>query len=199
MPVTETLTATDLIVSAPFRSEWPTLAKSMGGKYRADDKTWAFGLGNADMVRQGVLELYGELPWNGIDTGIAVEITAKKNVEGQDCRPVSFGGQVVVNASHRTDTPRVGRNARLQTGKMLMAGSHQYWKIHVPAGSVFTLERVWPGLASEDRNWAVRILENSMDALVLSAERSRLLSRVAEIDALISSGRPNTNDLDTAN
>lgn len=184
-----TITDDSVILTAPYDPALPSKAKALGGRYK--DRTWAFALKDEQRVRELAREIYGT---DGSETSHAVTVRV-------DTRKLNFRDHYgEIRLAGRSLARRTGRDVAVRLGDGVVVVNGRF---PATGGSVKNpcLDFVGLDIVLEVRNVpfsvaqkmiaeagadAVNIIDaDQVDREALSAERARLIARVAEINALL--------------
>lgn len=183
--ITQSTTATEILIASPYNKEFVSEAKQLGGKWRSDEKAWAFPLTRADAVRDLCARIYGSAPSAPGERGVTVRITAKRDLY-ELCAPVLFAGRGVVRATGRDSGARPGEGCAIISGRVTSGGSVKNWQTCVDEGAVVEIENMDPAAAVETDDWSVEIAGSTvLDRDALLEERAKLAARLAEIDKML--------------
>ena len=185
-----TRSGSDISVASPFHPAFVRRAKELGGKWDAAAKVWTFDARDEDDVRALCCEVYGTdgSPVKLVD----VRITYRHAASG-DRSAIYSCGREIARAWGRDSGAKLGEGVKLVEGRVRSGGSAKNWETVIDAGSVLVLRDVPEPIAlrrvcdKEDR--LVEILPSAaatVDVPALQAEREKLVARMAEIDAILS-------------
>lgn len=186
-----TITQTDgrIITSTPYTPDWAPAAKRIGGKWQPDTKTWSFDARDEAAVKALLGEHYG---WIDGDTE-TVDLRLTIEDHHSITNPLRIAGRMIARR------PARDAEVRLADGVVIIDGSFGSSGGSVRNPDLFghevrgatptvTLEvRGFPASAVSmiPERFAPEIVSRELDRDALAAERERLLSRIAEIDALL--------------
>ena len=188
--VTITTSGSSLTVLSPYNPSFPGRAKALGGKWEAGRKAWVFDGRDEARVRELCQQVYGEGGTTDEQADlVTVRLRAAKEVsewqEGLFCC-----GRQIASATGRDSGARLGGGVVLLAGRVDSGGSVKNWVTKATAGTEVEIKDLpRPALENMTAGWeVVEVTEQTPaapdhDALV--AEREKLVSRIAEIDALL--------------
>ena len=187
-----TRSGSDISVASPFHPAFVNRAKELGGKWDSTAKVWTFDARDEDDVRALCREVYGTD--GSADTKLVdVRITFKSGARAGQ-RAVYVCGREIARAWGRDSGAKLGEGVKLVEGRVRSGGSAKNWETVIDAGSVLVLRDVPEPIAlrrvCDKADRLVEILPSAaatVDVPALQAEREKLVARLAEIDALISS------------
>lgn len=177
-----------ILVFAPYHPNFPSRAKRLNGKWSPSNKAWSFDARDEDRVKELCRSIYGTdgSPTDAEDL-VTVRITATNRL-GVTCGSIYFAGRCLCYATGRDSGAKLGQGVILISGKVFSGGSMKNWQTCAAEGTVFELRDV-PRAAVNAENpngwvkWEIVGEEDPKDSL--RAEREKLLTRIAEIDALL--------------
>lgn len=188
-----TRNGSDISVASPFHPAFVHRAKELGGKWDAAAKVWAFDARDEDDVRALCREVYGTD--GSSDTKlIDLRITFKSGARAGQ-RAVYVCGREIARAWGRDSGAKLGEGIKLVEGRITSGGSSKNWATVVDAGSVFIVRDVPEAKARAEAEacntdeFSIEILTSApaaVDVSALQAEREKLVARMAEIDAILS-------------
>ncbi len=181
-------------VRSPLNTLFAQRAKKIGGRWDPSCATWVFDARVDNKVRTLCVECYGN---DGTTFQELVDIRIKFLRDLASSKgPIAVFGRIIGSAKARDSGAKLGSGVVLEEGKISSAGSYVNWTTAVDAGTVVLLFDVPKELvlAGEPKYVDVNIVETSQPtgayhAVELSAERGRLLARLAQIDSLIAASR----------
>ena len=184
MSVTITTTATGVTLSAPFNRELSPEARAIGGRWNPDAKAWTFAAVDEERVRDLAREIYGT---DGSDSEsgdlVSVRVDASRY---SDTATIELAGRIILEKRSRDEAPRLGVNVIRVSGSFRShGGSMRYPEIN--ENDVILEVRGVPRAAATAAGFESEcIIEPvGIDRVALEAERQRIASRLAEIDALL--------------
>lgn len=185
----ETFASTTYLIS-PYNPDLPARAKAIGGRWDAGRKAWKFDSRDEDRVRDLARAIYGT-DGSPADDGDLVTVRVRlADYEVNDHyrkEPVArFAGRMIAERTGRDKPVHLAPGVVLIEGHLPSSGGSMRYPL-IEAGDDVILEiRDLPrtALAVEDEN-RYEIVGEIIDVEALTAERARLLARVAEIDALL--------------
>jgi len=184
----------ELFVTCPYSDKFVAGAKKLGGKFvkeQKDDpypylrknyskkiKYWVFLPQNEEAVRKLCIDIFGT------DGDTTNELVTVKTTVKTECtrKPVSFHGRTLASAWDRDSGAKLGEDVALLDGIITSGGSTKYWSTIVDG--TFLVHN-FPKVKAEELG--LEIVENkAIDFDMLKAEKERLLSRIRDIDAILS-------------
>lgn len=179
-----------LQVRSPINPLFGQRAKKIGGRWDPREAAWVFDARVDDKVRALCIDCYGN---DGTTFQELVDLRIKFLRDLVASKgPITVFGRIIGSAKARDSGARLGNGVVLEEGKISSAGSYVNWTTTVDAGTVVLLFDVPKALvvASEPKSVEINIVKSSQPtsedhAAELSAERGRLLARLARIDSLI--------------
>jgi hypothetical protein len=174
---------TGVTVTAPYNSGFIDGARKLGGKW--NPPSWVFDTRDEVRVRALYYDWYGT--WDDLCTLRITWSEASSVAQG----PVSVHGRDIAKAFGRDSGAKLAAGVVVLAGGFSSGGSVKNWVTRVSAGTVVSV-RDFPGhvaraLASdqpaEKRVYAIE--DEGVDRAALTAERERLVARIAEIDAAL--------------
>lgn len=187
--ITITQTSDRLIVDSPYTPEWPAAAKKIGGKWQPDTKTWSFDVRDEAAVKALLGEHYGWIDGNTETVDLRLTIEDHYSITN----PLRVAGRMIARRPARDAEVRLGDGVVIVDGGFgSSGGSARYPDLFGReangATPTVTLEvRDFPASAVEmiPEDFKPEIVSRELDRDGLTAERERLLARIAEIDALL--------------
>lgn len=185
-------TATQLRLTSPYNPDFISTAKSdLGAKW--DGKCWCFDVRDEAAALKLIERKYG---WT---SGMPLVSAQVKFGEARHYGrgPCVLLGRIIASATGRDSGAKLGDGVRLQSGDGAdSGGSAKNWTTEISVNSEFIVHDIPLLMAQEyfsgkrqSRNVAVEILasvDTGADEIsALTAERSTLMTRMAEIDALL--------------
>lgn len=186
-------TATQLRLTSPYNPDFISAAKAdLGAKWDGD--CWCFDTRDETAVLKLIERKYG---WKD---GMPLVSVGLKFNEGRHygTGPCILLGRVIASATGRDSGAKLGDGVRLQAGDGAdSGGSAKNWTTEIADGSEFIVHDVPAQMAQdyvdgkrESRNVVIEIIRPATPAPVATAaltdERAALVTRIAEIDALLS-------------
>lgn len=178
-------TDSQIIVTAPYNTEFISQARNYAGKFNAETKAWSFDIRDEAYVLEACYLAYGEdgVRYNKCD----VQITLP---EGYDVHQdaIVFFGRKVARAFDRSSGAKVADGVVIKQGGFTSAGTRKDWVTRALKGTQIILRDVslplveWETDAETYGDAVVEILGGDRD---LQAERAELLARLKEIDSLM--------------
>ena len=188
-----TRTGSTISVASPFHPAFVRRAKELGGKWDAAAKVWTFDARDEDDVRALCRQVYGT---DGSDGAKMVDLRIQfKDGARAGQRAVYVCGREIARAWGRDSGAKLGEGVKLVGGKITSGGSMKHWVTIVEPGSIFVLRDVPEEKARAEAEacntdeFSIEILPSApaaVDVSALQAEREKLVARLAEIDAILS-------------
>ena len=185
-------TATHLLVTIPYNPNFIRDAKTeLGGRWSAPH--WVFDLRDEAEAMALIARYYDWSPGMRL-----VSAKVVFNVEVVGCQaPVVLLGRVLAVATGRDSGAKCGDGVRLRAGTVTSGGSVKNWTTVVEEGTELAVHDVpesmvqnYVGGRRSKVGVVVEFLETVpvVDIVALRCERTYLLERIAEIDALLATG-----------
>jgi len=182
-------------VYAPYHPAFVTRIKKLGGaKWDGTEKCWTVNVEMIPHVREIMAAVYGETDEEAPAERVTIKLTA-----GSECyswhSPVTAFGKILSSASGRDSGARIGDDVAYIKGNARSGGSAKNWYSVVSDGAEIMLynvpkilwDRYLDKLAEgEEFDYTAELVETKIDVDALNAEKAKLLSRIAEIDVLLS-------------
>lgn len=184
--VTVTTDGQTVILTAPYDPTLPPLVRGIGGRWNAADKTWTFDARDEQRVRDLSRQVYGTDGQASLDSPT---VTVRIEVPGTyGIAEWRVAGRLIVRREHRDSPVAFGADVVLVTGG---------WPGNGGSMRSPRLGDAKPGTVVEVRDVPVDVAQRMCDTQVgagivdgadaqraaLEAERTRLVARLAEIDA----------------
>lgn len=180
-------------LTTPYHPDFVERIKALGGRWDAESKRWRVNQQSVEAVRAVMRAVYGE---DDLKTDAKVTVVATfRETQSLIRMPYMLFGKMIASAYGRDTGAKVGEEAAFIEKSPRSGGSVKNWETVIPAGSVVEIYNVPRTLAereaarsqAEDIQIRFEIKEDSaqIDREALTAEKERLLARVAEIDALL--------------
>lgn len=199
MTITLTRNESEIAACTPYTPSFPKLARRIGGHWDPVAKTWAFPLRREPELMD---LLRAEFSWEPGDeaTMTRVRLTASEGIVSRNRRPVRVRGHEIVKAAGRDTGAWMADGAELLSGDIGSGGSRQYWHTTVAEGSVVEIELPASAVAKvaaaidEEGQYDIEYNSGGWTRIErvgapdperharLTAERERLVARLAEID-----------------
>lgn len=170
----------------PYNPTFVSRVKLLGGRWDSENRCWTIDERVLPDARAAMREIYGRddaLPTETVDVIIAV---SKDTFEF--CAPLEFLGRVLSSASGRDSGARAGDGVLYLSGAPESGGSAKNWRSVVPEGSKIKLIAVPKALIDNavlPEGWTMEVIGETINRAALEVEKTRLLARLAEIDALL--------------
>ena len=188
-----TRSGSDISVASPFHPAFVSRAKELGGKWDAAAKVWTFDSRDEGDVRALCRAVYGTD--GSPDTKLVdLRITFKSGARAGQ-RAVYVCGREIARAWGRDSGAKLGDGVKLVQGRITSGGSMKNWATVVDAGSIFIVRDVPEAKARAEAEacntdeFSIEVLPSApaaVDVSALQAEREKLVARLAEIDAILS-------------
>jgi len=172
-------------IETPYYSPFVKQIKAAGAKWNATKKTWDTDARNIETVREILRKIYGrdDRPTELV----SIRVTTVRAWE-EYLGPIEMFGRVIASAHNRDGGAKVGEGVCFEKKKPTSGGSMKNWQTIIPDGAVFVVHDVPKALALKKYDGlTVEIIESApkLDVPALTEEKQRLLTRIAEIDALL--------------
>ena len=190
-----TISGDKALVASPYNPDFVAQVKAMGGRWDSAKRCWAVNAQAADAVRQVMREVYGRddsTPAPSDLVTVVVEFT--RTVYAYQSAYMLFG-RMIAKARGRDSGARVGNNVAFIRGRPTSCGSAKKWGTEIPEDSIVELYNIpraiylrdLPSMPADHPTLRISIKDTApvIDRAALEAEKTRLLTRVAEIDALL--------------
>ncbi|WP_030185976.1 helix-turn-helix domain-containing protein [Streptomyces capuensis] len=187
-----TTTNGKLEVSSPYHPDMPPLARGLGGRWNPANRTWAFDQRDEDRIRDMLRGIFGT---DGSPVDQADLITVRWDISNychsKGDNELRLAGRLVASRRSRDTDVRLGENVVLISGGFPgSAGSMQYPALAPRDNTVIEVRDI-PRAAVDLDDEGITLVESTIDTDALRAERTKLLDRLAEIDAaLATAGEP---------
>lgn len=180
-------------LTTPYNPTYVQRIKQIGARWDTSSKQWRINAQSIDVARKIMREVYGE---DDQQQGEKVTVIATfREEQSALCSAYYLLGKPIARAYGRDSGAQVGLDAAFTAGAPRSGGSVKNWRTVIPAGSVVEIYNVPRSFAeqeierneSENSEISLKIKNASgkIDRVALSAERERLLLRIAEIDNLL--------------
>ena len=177
--------ADKLHVSSPYNPVFVKQAKSCGGRWNGDEKTWDFDPRDEDRVRDLCKDVYGTdgTPSETVTVRLALD-EADKWERGRE-QEFYFCGRQIARRRERDSA------AQLADGVVIIAGGYpsrggsaKHPTLSPNDGTILEIRDVPAGHADLEME-GVTVVNTSIDKAALLAERDKLQSRLAEIEEML--------------
>jgi len=186
---TVTVTTADgkVSIASPFHPDFPSRARSIGGKWNAAGKTWVFDARDETRARDLAREIFGT-DGSPADTADLVTVHLDISDTARE-REFYFAGRKIAERPSRDENVRLGAGVILVSGGFWSrGGTAKYPAVEPKDGTVVEI-RDLPRAAVEAETEKYTIVEEApaevVEAAKLRAEREQLLARLAEIDTIL--------------
>lgn len=181
-------------IYTPYNRKFIEQIKRIDSKWNAEEKCWTVKEDAIDVVRQIMMDVYGETDEVAIETvNIKVKVVEECSIRKAE---VMFLGKTLSRAFGRDTGAKVGEDVYYLEGGCTSGGSMRNWTSIVKKGSVIELRNVNKNLVNkfmedktvEEFGENIEIIETGdkkVDTDKLKAEKEALLKRLAEIDDLL--------------
>lgn len=173
-------------VFTPYNAEFVSRIKLLGGRWNPSEKCWSVAEFKIDDVRAAMRNIYGQDDQPVSET-VDVELTFSEEFY-ELCGPVTILGRTIATAWGRDSGARMGDDVMFLEGKPKSGGSVKNWHTVIPAGSIVKLPKL-PKTATVECDLpygvTMKILSQDIDRAALEEEKTKLLARLAEINALL--------------
>jgi excisionase family DNA binding protein len=171
---------------SPYNTDVPPRAKEIGGRWDPDRKAWRFDSRDEDRVRALAREIFGTdgRPADGDLVTVRVRLADFEGTKWDNA--AQFAGRKVAERPGRDSPVRLAANIVLVEGSLRGGGGSMRYPLIDADDSVIVEIRDLPRAALDvEKPGTYTIVGEQIDTAALLAEREQLLSRVAEIDALL--------------
>lgn len=190
MSVSITARNGQVLVVSPFNPAFTKRAKALGGRWQPESRSWVFDARDEDNIRQACMDIYG---FDGRPVVEADLVTLRVTFPGGMQRltdAIRIGGREVARARGRDSGATIGAGVVFLAGTPTSGGSVKNWQTVIRAGSVVEIRDFPRSMVPEAEDhslYAVEVLPNRkpIDRAALEAERDKIRTRLAEIDALL--------------
>lgn len=183
-----TTTTESIAVQAPYHATFVARARDLGGKWRAP--SWVFDVRDENRIRELCRECYGT---DGLTADLCTLRIEWKQSSVVDKAGFVAAGRPVARAFGRDSGAKLDDGVVMLAGGFGSGGSVKNWVTTVDEGTVVLVrdfpraeaERLVAEQPASRRVYAIEAEAPVVDREALSAERERLLARLAEIDQLL--------------
>ncbi|WP_313455580.1 hypothetical protein [Stenotrophomonas sp.] len=176
-----------IYVRSPWNADFVKEAKEdFSGKFV--NGQWVFDIHNEKRVREALMENYG---CDGITTETCTVRVTLDADDDSSCGPITVCGRSIARARGRDSGATLSPGIVIIEGGFTSGGSVKNWTTKVKNGHAVVLIRDFPGvvarrLVAKGKEWiSIEQGVPSINRDELEQERSRLLTRLAEIEKLI--------------
>lgn len=194
MSVSIKAAGSEIRVSSSYSPAFVVGAKRLGGRWAAPN--WVFDARDEQRVRELCIEIYGT---DGAPTAICTLRVVYESGHHASADAIRLGGREIARAYGRDSGAKLGAGVVLLAGGFGSGGSMKNWttKTHSETGAtvlvrdvpVAMAERLIAELAANGIQGVLSIAVEpeapKIDVAALTAERERLVARLAEIDRLL--------------
>jgi hypothetical protein len=174
-------------VFTPYNAEFVRRIKNAGGRWNGSSKCWTVPASAVDAVREIMRDVYGR---DDVDAGDAVKVrlTFERRASGSYCEPLTIYGHTIAKAYGRDSGAKPGTGVFFVKGKPSSGGSAKNWLSYADEGSVVEIASVQRSLIEAEQlpdgvtMEIVNAETSTIDRDALTAEREKLMARIAEID-----------------
>lgn len=170
-----------LYVSSPYNSEFVAAARQVGS-WDAMRRLWCFDLEFESDIRRMLVEHYGTDGTVNDSVKVRIRFLRDVAVERQDVR---VAGRSIARAFNRDSGAVTGQGVTLITGRIDSGGSRAGWHTAVMEGSEFLVSDFPRGKVASDDDVDIVIVDEVVNLRSLEEERTRLLDRLEEIEAIL--------------
>lgn len=146
-----------LIVSSPYNSQLPGLAKNIGGRWSSEHKAWIFDIRTEHEVAKIYRTVYGQ--YNETPDCVTIKCYVTEAAYKR-CGGLELHGIPIAAALGRDSGARPCDGVVLLEGKIVSAGSVKNWETRALPGTVFTVYDVQRQVAESlvsDPEWCGKI------------------------------------------
>ena len=178
-------------IFTPYNSNFIKKVKGIGkARWNGAERCWTVPKTEIDIVRQFMMETYGETDQTDDTEKVSVKVTFTE--EARACLgSIVLFGKTVATAFGRDTGAKIGDDVTLMTGKVKSGGSARNWVTIVEAGTVVKIRNVPKPALQFDPVYDIvydiveREKDNKQDKQDLIDEKERLLKRLEEIEQLL--------------
>ena len=177
-----------LAVTTPYSPEFVAAAKRLGGRWAPKNKAWTFDPRDRARVEDILTQCFG---WVAAPSGELATVRVTIDDGPGNAPEVRFAGRTICWRRGRDEAVRLADNVVIVDGRFPGSGGsmRRPLVISAPSDTEVTLEvRDIPveALAAETSlQWERVDADKTAQRDALSAERERLVARLAEIDAIL--------------
>jgi len=171
-------------ITTPYNPQFVAAVKKLGARWDAAGRVWTVDARLADDVRAAMRSVYGRDDGAEADL-VTVIVTVHNTLRGHRESVVLFG-RAIATAFGRDSGARIGEGVAFLDGEPESGGSATHWETIVRDGSRVKITDVPRALVRSTDDYTAEIVEApGVDREALTAERERLMARIAEIDAIL--------------
>lgn len=177
-------------VRSPINDLFVTHAKKLGGKWNTARNVWEFDARDEQRVRELCVRYYGS---DGLVDDVCTLRVKFETTHYMDQRAYTIHGRPIARAFGRDSGAKQGDGVVFLSGRANSGGSVKNWDTRILAGSEI-LVRDFPRAVAEklatnepgsDPFYSIEPEEVPVDVQALTAERAKLVERIAEIDNIL--------------
>lgn len=173
-------------LTSPYNAAIPPRAKEIGGKWDSGRKAWKFDTRDEDRVCALAREIFGTDGRTPDGDLVTVRVNLADHESGKWENFAAFAGRRIAERPGRDMPVRLAANVVLVEGALAgSGGSMRYPTISASDEVVVEIRDIPRSSLSIEREQDYTIVGEQIDADALLAERELLLTRLAEIDALL--------------
>lgn len=173
-------------LSTPYNAEFVRRIRNVSGaKWDPTRIAWCIDAAAVDDARAIMRDVYGE---DDQTSGKKVKVKLHFSQRTYAYHgSITIYGKTLSRASSRDSGARSGDDVSFVAGSPESGGSMKNWASVVPQGAIVILHNVPESMLSEELPDGVtmEIMDTGIDRDALTAEKARLLARIAEIDKLL--------------
>jgi len=174
-----------ITVSSPYHPDFPARARKLGGSWDDARKLWSFDPRDLERVRELCRDIFGTDGTEGEGELVTLRVVFAETADTYD-RTCYVAGRQVARSWGRDGGAVLGEGVVVLEGGFGSGGSRKNPTLTVRAGTVIEVRDVPAGAKREaDLGGEVELLGDataSTDFRLLTAERARLLERLAEVE-----------------
>ena len=177
-----------IAITSPYSAAYVRDIKQIGGKWNPTSKTWTVDERDEDRLNTVLAQHFG---WNP-EQGEGELVTFRITLTGRNAytREYTIAGRRIAYRAYRDSAPILADGVVIVEGNFTSSGGSKagpmLFDAKTPQGKAVTLEvRDFPKGALEAAGIAYELVTTGIDREALEAEKTRLLARLAEIDALL--------------
>lgn len=175
-------------VFTPYNKDFVEKVKGIGGrKWDAASKCWMIPETEVEVVREYMMEVFGETDIPTAEEKVAVKVTFTDDAVAK-CGSVVLFGKTIARAFGRDSGAKVGEDVTLISGAVGSGGSARNWTTVIEAGTVVKARNVSRTALTRETEYSVEveeIKEAGIDRAALEEEKEKLIARLAEIERLL--------------
>lgn len=177
----------NILVEAPYNTDFIAEARKLNGKWDGATKAWKFDIRDESRVREICLNVYGN---DGLAKNLCTLKVIFPNSEYADKGPIEICGRPIARAFGRDSGAKLCEGIVLLNGNFISGGSMKNWITTVNGGTT-VLVRDFPKSKAEElisqnpEKYSIQDETPIVNKDELLKEKQRLLDRLAEIENLL--------------